>query len=104
MTDLINTLPPALRKQRLRSDEAAAYLAVAHGVTVAPATLNKLRSTGGGPVFEKFGRSVFYPRAGLDDWIASRLSAPKSSTSDAARAARPAAPPASGPIAASRQS
>jgi hypothetical protein len=68
------TGPPAvLRKGKLRQDEASAYLEQKHGVTVAPSTLAKLRSVGGGPSFHKFGRSVLYPRDSLDDWALGKL-------------------------------
>lgn len=74
-------LPPRFRKQRLNPPEAAEYCHEVHGVPVAHATLNKLRSIGGGPEFQKFGRSVFYQRTALDSWIAEKLGDPVASTS-----------------------
>ncbi|HEY8213384.1 MAG TPA: hypothetical protein VIG36_04540 [Methylocystis sp.] len=74
-------LPPKLRKPRLRSDEASEYLRVAHGVTVARKTLDKLRCVGGGPEFEKFGVSALYRPASLDAWALAKISAPRRSTS-----------------------
>lgn len=44
--------------------EAARY------VRLSKSLLNKLRVTGGGPVFVKLGGRVFYQREGLDAWIA----------------------------------
>jgi hypothetical protein len=80
----VNAEPPAfMRKQRLRSDEASQYLEVAHGLTVAPRTLDKLRSVGGGPEFQRFGRAILYRRDLLDAWAISRLGKPLRSTSEA---------------------
>ncbi|MBO6763456.1 AlpA family transcriptional regulator [Maricaulis sp.] len=50
----------------LDADKAAAYLGVSQGY------LNKLRTTGGGPVFVKVGRRVVYDVADLDQWFADR--------------------------------
>ncbi len=47
-------------------------------------TLMKLACTGGGPTFRKFGGRVIYAPEDLDTWIASRLSPPLISTSEAA--------------------
>lgn len=76
-------LPPALRKPRLRRWEAAEYLELVHGVTVAPATLAKLASIGGGPSFQKNGRTPVYPKTELDGWALKRLGKLVRSTSDA---------------------
>lgn len=82
MTD---NLPASLRaKVRYRSDEASTYLAAAHGLTVAMRTLDKYRSVGGGPKFQKFNRSALYLRADLDAWAIEKLGDAKTSTSDAA--------------------
>lgn len=48
--------------RRLRTPEAARY------VGLAPATLNKYRCVGGGPVFGRLGRAVVYTVASLDAW------------------------------------
>jgi len=53
----------------LRTAAAAEYIGVAKS------TLEKLRLTGGGPIFNKLGRTVIYDRDDLDAWVASRLSA-----------------------------
>ena len=34
-----------------------------------PRTLEKLRQTGGGPVYLKIGRSVLYRKSDLDAWL-----------------------------------
>lgn len=71
---------PHLKRQRLGRPAASEYLRHAHGVEIKPTTLAKLASTGGGPKFYKFGRSVLYDRDFLDDWVRSRLQL-KSNTS-----------------------
>jgi len=76
-------LPSALRaKVRYRSDEASCYLAAIHGLTVAMRTLDKYRSVGGGPRFQKFNRSALYHRDDLDTWALEKLGETKASTSD----------------------
>lgn len=57
----------------LPTPEAAEYLGLS------PATLETLRTRGGGPPFVKLGRRVVYRREDLDAWIAERL---RRSTSD----------------------
>ena len=76
------TLPPALRKPRLRRWEASEYLKLAHGIELAPATLAKLASVGGGPPFQKSNRTPLYPVPQLDVWAVERLGGLKRSTSD----------------------
>jgi hypothetical protein len=70
-------------KVRFRAAEAATYLSSAHGVTIAPRTLDKLRSIGGGPAFQKFrNRRVLYHRDALDAWALEKLGQPVRSTSE----------------------
>ncbi len=76
-------LPPALRKPRLRRWEASEYLGTVHGLTVAPATLAKLASVGGGPSYNRANRTPLYPTEELDRWAAARLGRLRQSTSDA---------------------
>ena len=64
----------------LNRDEAALYVR-AMGLPCAKLTLQKYATVGGGPEFQKFGSRVVYTSAGLDRWIAARLSAPVASTS-----------------------
>ena len=66
---------------RLSPSEASEYLLAVHGVRVARATLAKLRCVGGGPSFQKFGRSILYPCDELDAWALARLGAPMPNTS-----------------------
>jgi len=44
--------------------------AAANYLGLAVSTLNKLRCTGGGPVFLKLGRAVRYDPGDLDEWLA----------------------------------
>ena len=67
---------------RFRSDEASAYLAETHGIPISPRTLDKLRSVGGGPAFQKFNRAVLYHRDALDAWASEKLGQPIRSTSE----------------------
>jgi hypothetical protein len=67
-------LPDSLRtKPRYSSNEASLYLLLAHGITTAVRTLDKLRSVGGGPEFEKFNGRALYRRQDLDSWVANRM-------------------------------
>jgi len=77
-------LPPALRKPRLRRWEAAEYLNLVHGITIAPTTLSKKAWDGTGPKFQKFDGvgTPLYPKEELDAWAADKLGKAKSSSSD----------------------
>lgn len=68
----------------LTTPQASDYLRKEHGINRAPATLNKLRTVGGGPKFRRVGRHIFYVPASLDEWAASLLSVEMASTSQAA--------------------
>jgi hypothetical protein len=70
-------------KVYLRRDKAAAYLQERYGAYTTE-TLAKLACIGGGPRFQKLGRFPVYTPEDLDDWAASRLSPPVSSTSELA--------------------
>ena len=59
----------------------AADLVQSKGLPCSKLTLQKMATVGGGPDFQKFGNRVVYTVEALDRWIESRLSAPKSSTS-----------------------
>jgi hypothetical protein len=61
--------------------QAADFL-TARGYRTAPATLAKLASIGGGPIFESFGRKPLYREADLLAWAEARTSGPRRSTSD----------------------
>jgi hypothetical protein len=66
---------------RLDRQQAAAFL-TAHGYRTAPATLAKLASIGGGPVFESFGRKPLYRETDLLAWVRGKTTGPRRSTSD----------------------
>jgi hypothetical protein len=72
-------------ERRLSRREAAEFL-TARGYRVAVATLAKLASVGGGPIFESFGRKPLYKESELLAWVQSRSSGPRRSTSDKAAA------------------
>lgn len=67
----------------LRRKAASQYLLDVHGVVRAPSTLAKYAVIGGGPVFQRIGRDPVYTPNDLDAWVASKLSGPMRSTSDA---------------------
>jgi len=75
-------IPTHLRRPRLLVGEASQYLLVAHGVHVAVATLRKMRTTGGGPIAQKFAQKLLYRPADLDSWVAARIGDPSRSTSE----------------------
>ena len=68
----------------LRRKAASQYLEETWGVNRAPSTLAKYAVIGGGPTFRRAGRVPLYSADDLDEWVASKLSPPMRSTSDAA--------------------
>jgi hypothetical protein len=66
---------PSSPKLKHDTKSAAAYLGLA------PNTLEKLRTYGGGPQFLKFGSRVLYEQSDLDKWIEDHR---RTSTADAA--------------------
>lgn len=66
-------MSPTNDRRMLRVTEAATYLALSVSF------LNKLRCSGGGPVFRKIGRAVLYDPADLEAWLSDRR---RVSTSD----------------------
>lgn len=75
-------LPAERHKPRLRRWEASDYLRLMHGIEIAPATLAKMASVGGGPGFQKSARVPLYPTDELDRWAIERLGSLRRSTSD----------------------
>ncbi|MBN9241916.1 MAG: hypothetical protein J0I98_03900 [Mesorhizobium sp.] len=71
------TLPPALRKPRLRRWEAVEYLKLVYGIELATATLARWYSQrSDGPAVQRLNRTPLYPKAGengLDDWACKKL-------------------------------
>lgn len=68
----------------LRRWEASAYLKRRFNISMAPATLAKLASIGGGPPFYKNARAPLYPVDLLDQWAIARRGNVVRSTSEAA--------------------
>ena len=66
----------------LDASGSANYIKTKFGVPCASKTLAKLRCTGGGPIFRRFGRLIRYEPHDLDAWAQGRLSQPLRSTSD----------------------
>ncbi|KQP24988.1 hypothetical protein ASF25_21395 [Methylobacterium sp. Leaf100] len=77
-------LPSHLCKPRLRRWEAAEYLKLVHGIEVAPTTLAKWVTVGGGPEYQKVNRTPLYPTTGLDAWVAEKLATPVRNSSQPA--------------------
>lgn len=69
---------------RMRGKQASEYLELKFGIVRTASTLAKLRSTGGGPAYQKCNRWPLYRPEDLDDWAERILSRPMRSTSDAA--------------------
>ena len=74
-------MPNIDSERRLSRKETADFLTNL-GYKTAPATLAKLASIGGGPVFESFGRKPLYTPADLLNWAQARSTGPRRSTSD----------------------
>jgi hypothetical protein len=68
--------------KKLRRGPAAKYVRDAYGLECSEASLEKLASIGGGPLFYRIGRRVEYDPADLDAWALSRISGPLRKTSD----------------------
>jgi hypothetical protein len=85
MTDHAPQTPAPVRPRLLSRREASGYLLEAHGLTCAAATLAKYASTGGGPVYRRFGHQVVYAPADLDAWASTRVSGPVATASELRR-------------------
>jgi hypothetical protein len=77
-------LPSHLSIPCLRRVEASEYLLRMYGLRLAPATLAKMASIGGGPAFHKASATPLYPRTELDRWAVARLGRLRRSTSEGA--------------------
>lgn len=64
-------------KQYLTRKEAAEYL-TEQGTPVAPTTLQKYATVGGGPEYEIFGNRALYTKNNLNRWVKNKLSPPRS--------------------------
>jgi hypothetical protein len=61
----------------LTRSQASAYILERFGLVVAPKTLGKYATVGGGPAYSRFGRAAVYSAAALDSWVAEKLTAPR---------------------------
>lgn len=68
-------------ERRFTRREAATIL-TENGYPIAPTTLAKYASIGGGPIFDSFGRRPLYRADDLMTWARERSSGPRRSTSD----------------------
>lgn len=68
-------------KEFLCRDEAAEFL-TSKGYTTSKGTLQKYATVGGGPEYQIFGKRALYRPEKLIEWAASKISAPRSSTSE----------------------
>ena len=68
---------PAIPARRYLTSREASARAAALGLPVSKATLDSLRTRGGGPAYVKLGTSrnarVRYPAAAFDSWLSARL-------------------------------
>jgi len=71
-----------LAERYLTRAEAADYL-TKRGLRITRNTLQKMATTGGGPIYRRFGTRALYIVADIDAWAAEKLSAPRRSTSEA---------------------
>lgn len=69
---------------RYLSREEAALFVTERGLPISKNTLQKYATTGGGPVYRRFGNRAVYAPADLEAWIERKLSAPMASSSVAA--------------------
>jgi hypothetical protein len=69
---------------RYLTDEETAEVCEGYGLPIKASTLGKMRCTGGGPPFVKFGRAARYREDWVLTWLRKKLSAPLLSTSQLA--------------------
>ena len=62
--------------QYLTKKQASTYLSCNLGLTISEKTLSKYITTGGGPIYHKFGNRVVYTTNDLNDWVNSKISKP----------------------------
>lgn len=75
--------PESLKGELLSTEAVNGYAESAWGLKLPATTLSKLRSLGGGPAFIKIGTRVVYEKSAIDEWVQSRMSSRRfTSTSD----------------------
>jgi hypothetical protein len=77
-----NEIPKHGGQRRYLDQEQASKYLEEKGLTIAPKTLGKLRVTGGGPAYRKFGRKPVYDPPDLDAWVDHKLGPARHSTSE----------------------
>jgi hypothetical protein len=77
MENTMVAITVAATEKFLTRPQASGYLFEKFGLKVAPKTLGKLASTGGGPTYRRFGRNTVYTGRDLDVWVESKLTEPR---------------------------
>ena len=62
--------------QYLTEKQASSDLSDELGLKISEKTLSKYITTGGGPVYYKFGNRVVYAANDLNDWVNNKMSKP----------------------------
>ncbi len=70
------------QKKFLTRPEAAKLLTEFFGIPTSKNTLQKWATVGGGPKYRLFGNRALYQASDLNEWVSSKLTAPRHSTSD----------------------
>lgn len=86
MKEVTDTPPNEAKTTYLTRPESADFL-TSNGYPTAKGTLQKLACIGGGPIYRTFGIRALYKPDDLLAWAESRLSAPRSNTSEKGRPA-----------------
>jgi hypothetical protein len=80
--ELLDVLPSlAETKERYLGRQEAADYINSLGFQLTKGTLQKFATTGGGPIYRKFGKRAVYLVSDLNAWVADKLSKPIASTS-----------------------
>lgn len=70
-----------MEQRYISREEAAQYLTDNLGLRVSKNTLQKWVTTGGGPLYRRFGKRAVYLIEDLHQWANSKLTAPRASSS-----------------------
>lgn len=71
----------AINTERYMSREEAADYINSLGLPITKGTLQKYATTGGGPVYRRFGKRAVYMVSDVNDWAIKKVSSPMASTS-----------------------
>jgi hypothetical protein len=75
-------LLPDQESQFIESKQAPAFLEEQTGLKIAGPTLATRRCRGGGPLYSKFGKHVYYPKGELIAWALEKLGRPAATFSE----------------------